>query len=337
MQNRTWNKLLEFETRDLVERFIKRKHNRDATTRQILEITSNFIQAKEYFVNSQRAAISVKPLLQYYGVISMTRGLILALNPKLSESSLKPSHGLEAKGWRENLSNKDFAHLTIAIKNGTFYELLKATENSSYLKNNSSGVSWKLPTDLPAIDSQIKLVDLIRTLSDFSQEYETWTQERLYFTQLEMFKPFAETNEYEYKVGRYLKHPSEISNIFTEEDFEIVSINGNTIRTKNSMIPQFSQRFSDNFNSGIGEIVLTKPINKDVHLNTLCQFYALSYFMGMLSRYYPSVWISLGRTEKGDAIYPLFIKALEFIENHFPITVLEFLQGPYDFEKKNGN
>lgn len=39
MNNSPWNKLIEFETRDLVKRFIKKKFNREASARQILEIT----------------------------------------------------------------------------------------------------------------------------------------------------------------------------------------------------------------------------------------------------------------------------------------------------------
>jgi hypothetical protein len=108
MKINAWNKLLEYETRDLVERFIKTKYNRDASARQVLEITSCFIQAREYFNNSQRSNISARPLLQYYGVLTMSRGLILALSPTLSESSLKPSNGLEIKDWLGDLKKKEF-------------------------------------------------------------------------------------------------------------------------------------------------------------------------------------------------------------------------------------
>jgi len=140
--NRTWNKLLEFETRDLVERYIKNKHGRTASKRQVIEITSNFIQAREYFRNAKQSDISVKPLLQHYAVASMTRGLILATSPHLSEASLKPAHGLETKNWKESLATKKFEDLTVNITNGTFYELLKATNNKSYFKHNSNGISW---------------------------------------------------------------------------------------------------------------------------------------------------------------------------------------------------
>lgn len=335
MKINAWNKLLEYETRDLVERYIKTKYDREASARQVLEITSCFIQAREYFINSQRSNISVRPLLQYYGVLTMSRGLILILNPTQSESSLKPSHGLETKNWLENLTKKKFADLKISIANGTFLELINATKNRSYFKNNSSAVSWHIDFEIPKAGSEIKLEELIRTLSDLSEEFETWTQQKLYFAQLSTFKHLKDSNEFEYSVGSPINSSQDLINIFPKEQFGELVFDSLKVKTSASIIPQFSQRFRDSFNSGIGEIVLTKSINKDLRLNTLSQFFALSYFMGMLSRYYPSVWMSLSRSEKGDAIYPLFIKAMEFIDESYPLTVLEFLLGPYDKNKNH--
>jgi YaaC-like Protein len=337
MKEYVWNKLLEFETRDLVERFIKKKHQREASARQILEISSNFIQSREYFINSQRADISVKPLLQYYGVSALTRGLILAISPRMSEAAMKPSHGLDSLNWQETLSMKKFEDLTVKIGKGTFYEMLNATSNKTYFKHHSNGVSFKINFDLPTIGTEIRFADLVQTISDLSEVYETWTQENLCFLQLATFKSYTDLKEYQYTVTKPRIDNGEIAKIFPKEDFGDYSIteSGNQIiiRSSNKFIPQFSQRFLDHFYMGIGEIVLTKNASKKLKLNTLGQLYSLSFFLGMLSRYFPSIWISLGRTEKGDAIYPLFIRAIEIIETHFPRTVLEFLESPYDFEK----
>ncbi|GEP93711.1 YaaC-like Protein [Chitinophaga terrae (ex Kim and Jung 2007)] len=337
MQNKAWNKLLEFETRDLVERFIKNKHNRDSTARQVLEITSNFIQAREYFKNSQRAEITVKPLLQYYGVASLARGLILSCSPKISESSMKPSHGLDTLNWREALVKKDFGSLTVTIKQGTFYELLTSTGNKTYLKHNSSGVNWSLDFPLPKIGTQITLIDLVQTISDFSDEFETWTQRKLHFLTIQSLKHSSQGEGYEFVVNKPIDS-STIAEILSEEIYGPYSITENggktTISTKTNHIPQFSQRFTDPFNIGIGDISLTRPINNNLYLNVLSQYYLLSFFLGMLSRYFPSTWISLGRTEKGDSVYPLFIKIIDAIDKYFPLLIVEYLGGPYNFEKK---
>ena len=339
MKDKTWNKLLEYETRDLVERFIKTKHNRDASARQILEITSNFIQGREYFLNAHRAAMSVKPLLLYYGVSALARGLILAISPKLSESSMKPSHGLDTINWRESLSNKNFADLIVKIGNGTFFELLTATSNRTYFKHNSNGINWKVDFDIPKIGSEMRFEDLILTMSDLSDEYQTWKQNKLSYLDLETYNHLGDSDEREYVIHKGRNGHDEIVSIFPKSEFGEYFINEAnnkvTIKTPSKDTPQFSQRFFDAFRLGMGEIVLTKSVNNNIRLNTLGQLYSLSFYLGMLSRYFPTVWISLARTEKGDAIYPLFIRAIEIVESYFPTTVIEFLNGPYEFEKNS--
>jgi hypothetical protein len=45
----------------------------------------------------------------------------------------------------------------------------------------------------------------------------------------------------------------------------------------------------------------------------------LSYFLGMLVRYFPSRWIALLRNEKGDVAQPILIAAVNAIETDYPI------------------
>jgi hypothetical protein len=337
MQNRTWNKLLEFESRDLIKRFIKNKFDRDSSERQILEISSNFIQGREYFKNAQQSAITVKPLLLYYGVTALTRGLILAMSPYLSESSLKPSHGLDTLDWQKHLAKKDFGNLTSTIRQGTFYDLLTSTSNKSYFKHNSSGVSWHLQFPIPELQASIKLMDLIQTMPDFSEEFESWAETKLSYLTVSGFNKL-DSGEREFVVEKPKKNENAIKEIFPNEIFgnyqTSESPRGISLITKSGSIPHFSQKFHDPFNAGIGQIAVTKPINQDIYLSSLAQFYALSFFLGMLSRYFPSIWISLGRTAKGDAIYPLFIKIIDIINHQFPTLVMDYLTGPYEFEKE---
>ncbi|NVK83975.1 MAG: hypothetical protein HWE21_06615 [Cytophagia bacterium] len=330
MQDKIWNKLLEFETRDLASRYMDDRHNRKASANQILGITSNFIQGREYFRNAKSASITVRPLLQYYGVTALTRGLILLTNPKLSESALKPAHGLETINWQEALVKKNFDQLQVRITNGTFYELLEGTANKSYFRHNSSGVNYKLPFDIPKLNSQIKFIDLIQTLPDFKEEFEIWSQVKLNHLLLKSIK----TNEksYQFKIEQTKDFDSSTSKIFPQNVLLNIDPENQLINSKLGFIPQFSQKFADPFNANIGTIALTRPISGSIYLNTIAQFYVLSYFLGMLSRYFPSIWISIGRTEKGDAIYPLITKIMDSIDLYFPYVINEYLIGPYPFE-----
>ena len=105
------------------------------------------------------------------------------------------------------------------------------------------------------------------------------------------------------------------------------------VKTTDETLPQFSQHFRDAFNVGMWDLVITKSIKEKISFNTLSQFYCASFFLGMLCRYFPDIWISLSRTEKGDAIYPLVIHLIELIENHCPSLIVEFLASPYPFEE----
>lgn len=137
----------------------------------------------------------------------------------------------------------------------------------------------------------------MQTLPDFQEEFETWTEKKLHFYTIETFKHVG-TDEYEYVCNKPINSPDAVRELFPEEIVTSVIETGGkiTVRTKTSYFPHFSQKFIDPFNIGIGDIALTKPVNENVYLSTLAQFYALSFFLGMLSRYFPSIWISLGRT-----------------------------------------
>ena len=57
------------------------------------------------------------------------------------------------------------------------------------------------------------------------------------------------------------------------------------------------------------------------------KLYVVSYYLGMLARYFPSIWIALLRNEKGGFAQPLLARAVEAIETKFPEHVLLQLTG----------
>jgi hypothetical protein len=341
MQSSAWNTLFDFETRDLVTRFIKHKHDRKASERQILEITSNFIQGREYFRNAYRSDITVRPLLLYYGVSSLSRGLILACMPHLSESALKPSHGLETSLWQESIAKKDFGSLRVIITRGTFYDLLEATKNESYFRANSSAINWKVGFDMPAVNTELIFSQLVQTIPDLHKEYITWSETPLYFAKLKEFTPINDA-EYNYVLAKP-NYPEVVDQLFPASIYSTHSIaevqQTISLLTSQRAVPQFSQSNMDPFKMGIGEVVITKALNQTICLNTLSQIYCLSYFLGMMARYFPSTWIALGRTSKGDSIYPLIIKILDVVATYFPQTVIDYLSNlnvPMAGQAKNG-
>ena len=52
-------------------------------------------------------------------------------------------------------------------------------------------------------------------------------------------------------------------------------------------------------------------------LTEFVKLYLVSYILGMLVRYYPSIWTALLRNEKGDFAQPLLVDAIEAVEDNF--------------------
>lgn len=54
--------------------------------------------------------------------------------------------------------------------------------------------------------------------------------------------------------------------------------------------------------------------------------YLVSYFMGMLSRYYPTHWVSLINGGPGDRLWPIINRAQNYVETVFPELIVELIQ-----------
>lgn len=95
--------------------------------------------------------------------------------------------------------------------------------------------------------------------------------------------------------------------------------------------PNISQRWNGTLN--IGDVFVVPVLPEDIGLNLLSGMYIISYFLGMMVRYYPTTWIGLKRAEKGDKIFPFVYQIIDFVGEKYPQQVLDFLNAPYDFEK----
>jgi hypothetical protein len=144
--SKNWATLSNYQSHELVRRDYQRKHGREANAAHTKEICSPFIQAQHYFRAASLADRTVYPLLLYYGVVSLSRGLTLFLSRGIREAALSPSHGLGVRDWQAIFAdeNPDVANLTIRLSaRGTLIELMDATGNRSLLRSNSSAVNVK--------------------------------------------------------------------------------------------------------------------------------------------------------------------------------------------------
>ena len=117
-----WDVLRNYESSDLVRSSFKARHGGELTAGKAREICTAVTQARNYMAAGRDSTSDVRPLLTYYGVLSMCRGLILFLSHTLRENGLSEAHGLTVKGWGEELAKDtgDVARLTITLNaNGT--------------------------------------------------------------------------------------------------------------------------------------------------------------------------------------------------------------------------
>jgi hypothetical protein len=127
-----------------------------------------------------------------------------------------------------------------------------------------------------------------------------------------------------------------LESLFPKAYYDILEIDWDKIKIecKNDSRPNITQIYSWAFD--IWDASVVNSFKDNTWLNTICSLYAMSYFLWMLARYYPSVWIWLKRWEKWDKIYPMINKMLNFIDEKFPEIITDFLGAPYEFENKDG-
>ena len=327
--NQSWNSLLDFETRDLVKEYYFKRHGRDLNSEKTNEINCNFIQGRAYFESARRADFTVSPLLLYYGVLSLSKGLILTMSLSIRETSLKSSHGLSINNWPEIINSRGFGKLKIKIENGSLGELLNITENKNYLRSNSNGVNLCSSFNSPEEDDIFSLEQLIPCFPDLKNEFNSWTGKELVFAIYQSINLVGD-NRYEFTINKALSVDL-INKLFPEEYCNNRTVNGKTISFEtDDWAPNMTQQYGNVL--GIGSVCIIPGLDNDKGFNMLCGMFVISYVFGMLARYYPSTWISLRRGNKGDRIYPFASRIQEFIHEKYPLAILDFLKSPYSFE-----
>ena len=100
----------------------KQFNGMSADCAKIREINAAFSQGRMYFENAKSAGLGVKPLLLYYGAMSLAVGLVSFKWPDKPEGSLKSAHGLKIGGWKQVLQSgiAKVLDLEITATAGTF-------------------------------------------------------------------------------------------------------------------------------------------------------------------------------------------------------------------------
>ena len=336
MIEKDWHSINRFESHDLVKSWYKTTHGREPNAAKIAQVNAFFTQGREYFRNAATSEMSVKPLLLYYGVLSLSRGAILLRDTSKNEESLKQRHGLEVVGWQNTLSGgiKNILELRIRATDGTFRELTKACPNRhiTHCFNEPTKTQAVVDQNLGTLefstdDSLLSMGDLLSRLKQTAFDFQGITGSKSNWFPVVVTRYSAET--------RFaLLSPHVLSAFQDLIDGKSVKLQPSA-RTWPNMpidaIPQFSLVFGHeqenahqdrfpmfHYDEGSPTMVGILDFPNGDKLSEFFKLYLSSYMLGMLARYYPSKWMDLLRNSPGDFARPLLFKAIEAIENDFP-------------------
>lgn len=332
---RAWERLSLFESHDFVGAWYFKRHNRKLNTAQTRGIISCFTLGREYFSSASVAASSVRPLLLYYGALSLSRGLILLLNSTKNEESLKPSHGLEVVDWGKTLAGGIQGVLSLGIRatKGTFPELACASENLQFTAcwtegNLQLGQYHAKLAPLRFCDDGtiLTLDDLVSRDHRFLSLYEAATGRK---GRVHLSEVIIGPNDIEFCIfpvgGPFCKEAVENqfgwptdTVIHERSSSKRLPIPNLAVMLKGDDIEKLKRSLPvTQYSTGDGLFALQDFENGD-RMSELLRTFLLSYFLSMMVRYYPSRWIALLRNEKGDAAQPVLMATVNAIEDDFP-------------------
>jgi YaaC-like Protein len=328
MSTQYWRDALQLESAELVKRLYKKIHDRELNVTRARQIVSAYLQGREYYQNALQADISVQPLLLFYGVSSLSRALTLLLKLDGGEETLTQAHGLNCCGWNGVLTTdvrrglKALGQLQVQSSGGMFTDLMNAIGNRSCLHVHSGKVDWfvSYPILLPV---KLVFLDIVQRIPDLEVEYTLWTERLplvLYVHEITQqgdgVKIVVRKQDNVEDIIRYAGERIRIAG--EEEKFTTLETTGHCSMFVNSFVKQM-------FGS-IPMLYMCATLPSGMRISQIPLTFILSYYLGMLCRYYPSHWIALSRGILGDEAWPLMRACLSYIEVAYPQLVMETIE-----------
>lgn len=343
----SWALLSLYESTDLVRGLFQQRHDRELKTEKACEIVSAVAQGREYFTAALEAGLLVRPLLQYYGVLSLSRGLILFLSHNLREASLPQAHGLSSINWSNVLASdiRRPAKLQVKVLDGTFRLLLESTSNSDI----STVFTGPYPTQLifsrtrdvkDLLEVTFTFQELLARVPELRDVYErsfgrcasnyrafVFTLSSHTQSNIDIFNgrhglPSVDQLRQELSIPQDVQlNSSTKHNFLPPEPYLWYRLHHSESTSFIDMLPQI-----ENLSDGSTSIVAS--FAGGLAISRLGRFFLLSYFLGTLARYHPTSWLAIMQSrQKGDLMLPLIREAMNAIQLHFPTLVIRELEG----------
>lgn len=331
MKQETWQALLSFESRDIISEWFKKIHSRELNARRANEIVFAAKQAREYFKNSHSSDNTVRPLLTFYGVASLSRALTLLLKRDGGEEGLAAGHGLETIGWKAHLSGavekglQSLGGLTIKPCAGLFLDLERHTDNRIAVHINSQSVDWRLSYG-PQTCTELAFSDVLQRIPDLRREHGVLELDVLYAH----VNKLAHENSNSIIIACRASKPQLITDFYKSLGYDVViSENGFAMQAGLELFsrnpPQFIHTYLNKTFGAIPALHIAKPLPGNSRYSQICVTYIVSFVLGILVRYFPTQWVSLVQGSKGDALWPTLNQAQHVVEETFPELIIELV------------
>jgi hypothetical protein len=326
------SQLVALESVDVVREWHTRLCGRQLSARRAAQIVAAARQAREYMRNASSAGYTVRPLLTYYANASLARALVLLLRRSGGEETLSRGHGIETVGWSDLLATDthpalpSIFDLRARVTAGLFQDLVDETENTICIHVQSSAVDWRLAYPKPSAGLVFTLGDVATRLPDLKpQQSPHGPKWRL-----------AAVSEMTYSdeagfVAKAKGGPlSTVKDEYVASGYAVQGTGGTLdlvcpVQTFKAALPQLTHSYLHKTFGSIPDLYLAPPLASGARLSQIGLTLALSYMLGMLTRYFPTHWMALQSGTSGDGLWPVLFVAQEYVENTFPELVLEFL------------
>lgn len=333
-----WIRLSLFFSRDVLERRYHERHGCVLSVGKAKEIISHLVQGREYFASAEGSGALVRPLLQYYGVLALSRGLILFLDSRIRETALAQSHGLQSRLE----GTEHLAQIRITVSKGTFRQLLEATRNLQRAEVLSPPIPRRslLTRELaaPPSGATFTLDDLLARSPAVSELYEEalGRASKSHPAWIFVLSPETQTDidVLPSRLGvASEKHLRSVFSLPTETQFRTSSrhnflgaIEYTSFRLLHKNLAEMAALIPPLSSDLAGAEYLTEPFDGGWNLTALSNLFASSFVLSSLVRYHPTRWAGMINHEKGDAMLPILQSVSDQIQTHFPILVLRELE-----------
>jgi len=309
-----------FESQEIIRLRYHKLHGRHPNAAKARSIALHVEQGVNFIEAAALAPVSIRPLLQYYGVAALARAVTIFRSIDRVESTLTPGHGLNVENWRvlgQDYPGRGFADLNVQIKAGLFSDLSAATDGLSYFYANSSGPNWPIRLGRVPAEAELNFADLLGLIPDLWHEHSAWTgiEHQRFALEGVNLAPGRTPEQLTWKLGTKAT-PDQAKMLFPEQEIESSAIgSGIQVFTPTEVVAQPVQLHRGAF--GIGDTLLVPPIGTKVSLSTIEIYCAASYVMSMLCRYRLSDWLAVWRGEKGDIARPVFERTMDLVQEHY--------------------